>query len=59
VADHPKPQRPAIAVAHGTADIATCEMLVDRPWTMSMSALFDGVVSAKFDGFPVSRPYAP
>jgi len=26
---------------------------------VSMSALFDGVVSAKFDGFPVSRPYAP
>jgi hypothetical protein len=26
---------------------------------VSMSALFDGVASAKFDGFPVSRPYAP
>jgi len=26
---------------------------------LSMSTLLDGVVSAKFDGFPVSRPYAP
>jgi hypothetical protein len=44
------------AVAFSTDDL---QLPTRTSACMSMSALFDGVVSAKFDGFPVSRPYAP
>jgi hypothetical protein len=41
------------------AECAMKEMMRDSGMRLSMSALFDGDVSAKFDGFPVSRPYGP